>query len=51
LLGCAILLTGDGHLRGLDFSRTSLELKAFDVEMPFHREATHATHEIVSKFF
>ena len=31
LLHCAILLTGDAHLRGLDFQRASLELKAFDL--------------------
>ena len=34
LLNCAILLTGDAHLRGLDFQRASLELRALDVEMP-----------------
>ena len=46
-LGCAILLTGDAHLRGLDFQRTSLELKAFDVEMPI----IATPREIVAKFF
>lgn len=47
LLGCAILLTSDAHLRGLDFRRTSLELKAFDVEMP----VIATPREIVAKFF
>ena len=47
LLGCAILLTGDAHLRGLDFQRASLVLKAFDVEMPI----VATPREIVSKFF
>ena len=47
LLGCAILLTGDAHLRGLDFQRAALELKAFDVEMP----GIATPREIVAKFF
>ena len=47
LLNCAILLTGDAHLRGLDFQRVSLALKAFDVEMP----VIATTREIVAKFF
>ena len=47
LLNCAILLTGDAHLRGLDFQRASLELKAFDVEMP----VVATPREIVAKFF
>lgn len=47
LLGCAILLTGDAHLRGLDFQRASLELKAFDVEMP----VIATPLEIVAKFY
>ena len=47
LLGCAILLTGDAHLRGLGFQRVSLELKAFDVEMP----VIATPREIVNKFF
>lgn len=41
------LLTGDAHLRGLDFQRVSLELKAFDVEMP----VIATPREIVRKFF
>jgi predicted nucleic acid-binding protein len=47
LLGCAILLTGDAHLRGLNFQRASLEFKAFDVEMP----VVATPREIVGKFF
>ena len=47
LLNCTILLTGDAHLRGLDFQRASLELKAFDVEMP----VIATPREIVAKFF
>ena len=47
LLGCAILLTGDSHLRGMDFQRASLELKAFDVEMP----VIATPREIVARFF
>jgi predicted nucleic acid-binding protein len=47
LLGCAILLTGDGHLRGLEFQRAALELKKFDVEMP----VIATPREIVAKFF
>ena len=46
LLGCAILLSGDAHLRSLDFQRASLELKAFDVEMP----VVATPREIVTKF-
>jgi predicted nucleic acid-binding protein len=47
LLNCAIILSGDAHLRGLDFQRASLELKAFDVDMP----VIATPHEIVRKFF
>jgi predicted nucleic acid-binding protein len=47
LLGCDILLTGDGHLRGLNFQRALLELKAFDVGMP----VVATPREIVAKFF
>jgi len=47
LLGCAILLTGDAHLRDLDFQRASLEMRAFDVEVP----VIAAPREIVAKFF
>jgi len=47
LLGCDILLTGDAHLRGLDFQRAPLELKAFDLNMP----VIATSREIVAKFF
>lgn len=47
LLGCSILLTGDAHLRELDFRRASLELKACDVEMP----VVATPREIAAKFF
>ncbi|MCL4178845.1 MAG: type II toxin-antitoxin system VapC family toxin [Verrucomicrobia bacterium] len=47
LLNCAILLTGDAHLRGLDFQRASLELRAFDVETL----VVATPREIVAKFF
>lgn len=46
LLNCAILLTSDAHLRGLDFQRVSLELKSSDVEMPI----IATPREIVAKF-
>ena len=38
---------GDAHLRGMDFQRASLELKAFDVEMP----VIATPREIVARFF
>ena len=47
LLCCAILLTGDAHLRGMDFRRASLEMKAFDVDLPI----IATPREIVAKFF
>jgi predicted nucleic acid-binding protein len=47
LLGCAVLLTGDGHLRGMEFQRAALELKKFEVEMP----VIATPREIVAKFF
>lgn len=47
LLNCAILLTGDAHLRGMDFQRASLEVKTFDVDMP----VIATPREIVAKFF
>ena len=46
LLGSAILLTGDAHLRGLDFQKAMLVLKGFDVEMP----VIATPREIVAKF-
>jgi predicted nucleic acid-binding protein len=47
LLECAVLLTGDEHLRGMDFQKAALELKGFDVEMP----VVATPREIVAKFF
>lgn len=47
LLNCVILLSGDTHLRDLEFQRVALELKAFDVEMPI----IATPREIVLKFF
>lgn len=46
LLGSAVLLTGDAHLRGLDFQKAMLVLKGFDVEMP----VIATPREIVAKF-
>ncbi len=46
LLDCAVLLTGDGHLRGLEFQRAALEFKKFDVELP----VIATPREIVAKF-
>jgi len=47
LLGCAILLTGDAHLRSLDHQKVQLELKACDVEVP----VIATPREIVAKFY
>lgn len=47
LLGCAMLLTSDEHLRGIDFERLTLALQAFDVSAP----VTATPREIVRKFF
>ena len=47
LLGCAMLLTSDEHLRGIDFERLTLELQAFDVTAP----VIGTPREIVRKFF
>jgi len=47
LLGCTVLLTGDAHLRGLEFQQAALELRRFDVEMP----VIATPREIVAKFF
>jgi predicted nucleic acid-binding protein len=47
LLGCAMLLTCDEHLRGIDFERLTLELQAFDVTAPVFA----TPREIVRKFF
>lgn len=47
LLGCAILLTGDEHLRSLDFQQLTFELQRFDLAAP----VIATPHEIVRKFF
>jgi predicted nucleic acid-binding protein len=47
LLGCSMLLTSDEHLRGIDFERLTLELRAFDVTAPI----VATPREIVRKFF
>src|ERR1035441_1129649 len=47
LLACAMLLTSDEHLRGIDFERLTLELQAFDVTAPL----IATPREIVRKFF
>jgi predicted nucleic acid-binding protein len=47
LLGCAMLLTSDEHLRGIDFERLTLELQAFDAAPP----VIATPREIVRKFF
>ncbi len=46
LLECAILLSSDWHLRGLDFQKAMLVLKRFDVEMP----VIATPKEILAKF-
>jgi hypothetical protein len=47
LLDCAILLSGDAHLRGIDFQRASFELKSFGLQAP----VIATPREIVAKFF
>jgi predicted nucleic acid-binding protein len=47
LLGCAVLLTSDAHLRGLDYARLTWELNACDVSVP----VIATPKEIVRKFF
>ena len=46
LLGCGILLSTDGHMRGLDFQRLKLLLQDFHVAAPI----TATPREIVRKF-
>ena len=44
LLNCAVLLTSDAHLRGLDFTRLAFELQACDAVAPIiatPREIVH----------
>ncbi len=47
LLECAMLLTGDEHLRGMDFQRLTFELQRFDLAAP----VIATPREIVGKFF
>lgn len=47
LLGCSMVLSSDEHLRGIDFERLTLELRAFDVTAP----VIATPREIVRKFF
>lgn len=46
-LNCAILMTGDAHLRGMDFARASVVMKSADADMP----VIATPREIVRKFF
>lgn len=47
LLECSLLLTSDGHLRGIDFEHLTLELRVFDASAP----VIATPREIVRKFF
>ena len=47
LLECRMLLSGDAHLRGVNFARLSLLLGDFDVAPP----VIATPREIVRKFF
>src|SRR5437588_8379713 len=47
LLGCAVLLTSDNHLRGIDHQRLTWELNARDVPVP----VMATPKEVVRKFF
>ena len=47
LLGCAVLLSSDAHLRGIDHERLTWELNACDVAVPI----IATPQEIVRKFF
>jgi hypothetical protein len=46
LLGCAVLLTSDEHLRGIDFQSLTMLLQSFDVAAP----VIATPREIVRKF-
>jgi len=46
LLGCGILLSTDGHMRGIDFQRLNLLLQDFHVASPI----IATPREIVKKF-
>jgi len=47
LLGCAVLLTSDAHLRSIDHVRLTWELNACDLPVPI----IATPREIVAKFF
>ena len=47
LLGCALVLTSDEHLRGMDFERLTYELRGFGLAPP----VIATPREIVRKFF
>lgn len=47
LLGCGMLLSGDAHLRGVDFQSLTLLLQGFDVAAP----VIATPRELVRKFF
>lgn len=46
ILGCSVLLTSDAHLRGIDFQRAALELRAFDLSLPI----IATPRELIAKF-
>ena len=47
LLGGTLLLTGDEHLRGMDFERLTFELRTFRCAAP----VIATPRELVRKFF
>ncbi|MSU63124.1 MAG: type II toxin-antitoxin system VapC family toxin [Pedosphaera sp.] len=47
LLECSLLLTGDEHLRGMDFQQLTFELQRFDLAAP----VIATPREVVRKFF
>ncbi len=47
ILGCQLLMTRDGHLRGMDFPRLAFELQRFDVGVP----VITTPREVIERFF
>jgi len=47
IIGCSLLLTSDGHMRGMDFERLTLGLQPFGLAAPI----VATPREIVRKFF
>ena len=47
LMGARLLLSSDGHLRGMDFERLTMELHNFDLTAP----VIATPSEVVRKFF